>query len=111
MFSLSRKSSQCPKFSLVSLAATAFVGVGAAISVQAADAPASTSVATQNDPAQIDRDGKHICGYELMSDSERAGHRSMLHATKALEDRDVIRADLCARMKKRAAEKGVPFKE
>jgi hypothetical protein len=79
--------------------------------VYAADPPAATSVATQNDPAMIDRDGKRICGYELMSDSERAGHRSQLHATKAIEDRDAIRVELCKSMAKRAKERGVELKQ
>jgi hypothetical protein len=104
MFSQTRKS-----VALVLAAAT--LGVIASFPVHAADPPAATSVATQSDPAQIDRDGKHICGYELMNDSERGGHRSMLHATKSLEDRDAIRADLCKRMQKRAEERGVKLQE
>ncbi len=77
-----------------------------------AEEPApSASSSTQPTAAPLDRDGKRICGYELMNDSERGGHRSMLHATKALEDRDAIRADLCARMKKRAEERGVKMQE
>jgi hypothetical protein len=65
----------------------------------------------QPDPAQIDRDGKRICGYSLMTESERGGHRSMLHHTKSLEDRDAIRVDHCARMRKRAQERGVKMEE
>ncbi len=66
---------------------------------------------TQATVAPLDRDGKRICGYELMNDSERGGHRSMLHATKLLEDRDAIRADQCTRMQKRAEERGVKLQE
>jgi hypothetical protein len=98
------------KFISVMLTAIA-LGVVTALPVQAEDPSSSTSVAAQTDPARIDRDGKRICGYELMTDSERGGHRSMLHATKVLEDRDVIRADLCKRMQKRADEKGVKLQE
>lgn len=97
---------QVKKFISVTLA-TISIGAMTNFPVQAEEPSLSTSVANQNDPARIDRDGKRICGYELMNDSERGGHRSMLHATKALEDRDAIRADLCKRMQKRADEKGV----
>jgi len=75
--------------------------------VAVAKATASKSV----DPATIDRDGKRICGYELMTDSERGGHRSMLHSTKSIADRDAIRDDLCTRMQKRAQEKGVKLEQ
>ena len=92
------------------ITAAATLGM-ASLTAQAADTPTAATSAQQSDPAEYDRDGKHICGYDLMSDSERAGHRSMLHATKSLEDRDAIRKDLCERMRKRAQEKGVPFKE
>jgi hypothetical protein len=77
-----------------------------------AEEPVPTpNASTQANAAQLDRDGKRICGYDLMTDSERAGHRSMLHATKSLEDRDAIRADQCKRMQQRAAEKGIKLQE
>jgi hypothetical protein len=73
--------------------------------------PTTSQAAAQADPREFDRDGKHICGYDLMTDSERSGHRSQLHFTKSMEDRDAIRKDLCDRMRVRAQERGVPFKE
>jgi hypothetical protein len=77
-----------------------------------AEEPVPTSAAISPDNAALyDRDGKRICGYELMTDSERAGHRSMLHATKSLADRDEIRADLCKRMQQRADERGVKLQQ
>lgn len=63
--------------------------------------------ATQTDPARIDRDGQKICGFDLMSESEKGGYRNMMHQTKSREDRDSIRVDHCARMKIRAKERGV----
>lgn len=73
--------------------------------------PVAAQATAQPDPREFDRDGKHICGYDLMTESERSGHRSQLHFTKSLEDRDAIRKDLCERMRARAKERGVPFKE
>ena len=75
----------------------------------AADAPAP--VTAQSNPEQFDRDGKHICGYSVMTDPERGGFRSIMHNTKTLEDRDLIRAENCKAMRKRAQEKGVPLDE
>ena len=82
-----------------------------ALPVYAEEPNPTTPVTPQSNPEQFDRDGKHICGFNLMNDSERGGHRSMLHSTKALEDRDAIRKDLCERMKKRAQERGVRLDE
>ena len=76
-----------------------------------AEEPNIKNVDTPTDPARIDRDGKKICGYDLMNDSERAGYRNMMHQTKALADRDEIRVDHCARMRTRAKERGVPADE
>jgi hypothetical protein len=66
---------------------------------------------TRSDPARIDRDGHYICGWELMNDSERAGHKSQLHFTKDPAERDQIRTALCKSMRKRADEKGVKLDE
>lgn len=71
----------------------------------------SAAATAQTDPQLIDRDGKRICGYELMSDSERGGYKNIMHQTKVLEDRDAIRVDHCARMKARAKERGVATEE
>lgn len=76
-----------------------------------AEEPTRSAVTPQSHPERFDRDGKYICGYNLMSESERGGHRSQLHFTKSLEDRDAIRKDLCERMRKRAQERGVPLDE
>ena len=75
----------------------------------AADPPAAVTL--QSNPEQFDRDGKHICGWSLMSESERAGYKSMMHNTKELADRENIRAESCKSMKKRAQDKGVPLDE
>jgi len=92
--------------------AVVMIGVGS-IGIATAEEPFPTAAQpnAQPDSREFDRDGKHICGYDLMSDSERSGHRSQLHFTKAIEDRDAIRKDLCERMRARAQERGVPFKE
>ena len=66
---------------------------------------------TEVDPNSIDRDGKRICGFELMTDSEKGGYRAMMHANKALADRDAIRIEHCNAMQKRAKERGVELKQ
>jgi len=76
-----------------------------------AEEPAPKETVTTIDPARIDRDGKKICGFDLMSESEKGGYRNMLHQTKSLTDRDEIRVDHCARMRARAKERGVPADE
>jgi len=76
----------------------------------AADTPAA-AVTPQSNPEQFDRDGKHICGFSVMTESERGGYRSMLHNTKDLADRDEIRTENCKAMRKRAQDKGVPLDE
>jgi hypothetical protein len=60
---------------------------------------------------QIDRDGKKVCGWNLMNDSERGGYKNIMHQTKELADREAIRLDHCARMRTRATERGVPVEE
>lgn len=92
-------------------AAALLIGAGALSPALAEEPNPATTQAAQPDPREFDRDGKHICGYDLMSESERAGHRSQLHFTKSMEDRDAIRKDLCDRMRARAKERGVPYKE
>jgi hypothetical protein len=76
-----------------------------------AEEPGNQPAAAQTDSVRIDRDGKKICGYDLMNDSERGGYRNIMHQTKALADRDEIRADHCARMRARAKERGVSLDE
>jgi hypothetical protein len=78
-----------------------------------AEEPNANSAAPtrQVDPAQIDRDGKRICGFSLMSDSERGGYKNIMHKTKELADRDEIRVDHCSRMRARAKDRGVPVEE
>lgn len=82
-------------------------------SVATAEEPTkpTTQPKEQADAARIDRDGKRICGYDLMTESERGGYRNLMHKANVLADRDEIRADHCARMKARAQERGVPFEE
>jgi hypothetical protein len=103
MFSQTRKS--------IAIAALAAVGAIASVAVQAEEPTPAAATSAQNDPARIDRDGKRICGFDLMTDSERAGHKSQMYFTKDIKDRDAIRADHCARMRKRAEERGVKFEE
>jgi len=72
---------------------------------------AADPVTPQSNPEQFDRDGKHICGWSVMTESERAGFKSMLHNNNELADRDSIRSESCKAMRKRAQEKGVPLDE
>jgi hypothetical protein len=81
------------------------VALGEEPSVNASAAPQTT------DAVQIDRDGKQVCGWNLMNDSERGGYKNIMHQTKDLMLRDEIRADHCARMRARAKERGVPAEE
>jgi hypothetical protein len=74
-------------------------------------APAASGTPTQATPAPVDRDGKPIFGYELMTDQERGGYRSTLHFMKTLAERDEFRAQHRGAMLKRAKEKGVTLKE
>jgi hypothetical protein len=60
---------------------------------------------------QMDRDGKRIVGYALMTDSERNGYRAQMYFMKDIADRDAFRAEHRRSMEKRAAEKGVELDE
>ncbi len=81
-----------------------------AVQAQTKD-PAPPVAGTRSDPARIDRDGNYICGWELMNDSERAGHKSQLHFNKDIKDRNDIRKAHCDNMRKRAKEKNVALDE
>ena len=94
---------------LIALSVSLALSLGSMIAT--AEEPNPKPAATQPDPVKIDRDGKKICGFDLMNDSERGGYRNMMHQTKALADRDAIRVDHCARMKERAQQRGVPLDE
>ena len=97
--------------SSVSTRTSVVVALGAFLGLSAGLALAADPVTPQSNPEQFDRDGKHICGYSVMTESERGGYRSMMHNTKELADRDTIRAENCKAMRKRAQEKGVPLDE
>ena len=92
------------------LAALAAIAPGASI-IAADQAPPPAATATKPPPEEIDRDGKHIVGYDLMTESERAGYRSTLFFMKTLPERDAFRAQHLDAMKKRAKERGVTVKE
>jgi hypothetical protein len=92
------------------LAALAAIAPGASV-IAADQAPPATATATKPPPEEIDRDGKHIVGYDLMTESERAGYRSTLFFMKTLPERDAFRAQHVDAMKKRAKERGVTLKE
>jgi hypothetical protein len=63
------------------------------------------------DPQRLDRDGQPIYGFELMTESEVSGLRSMLFSIKDPKTRDEARAAHRKAMDKRAAERGVTIKE
>lgn len=73
------------------------------------DATKQVSVAERK--PEVDRDGKVIYGYKLMTDTELGGYRSQLFFIKSLEDRDAVRAEHRKAMDKRAAERGVKIDE
>lgn len=59
----------------------------------------------------FDRDGKRIVGFELMSETEIAGYRSLLFSIRDSAARDQARAEHRKSMEKRAAERGVKLQE
>jgi hypothetical protein len=74
--------------------------------------PAASAAPTPaENPQMFDRDGKRIVGFELMSESERAGYRSMMFSIKDPAARDQARAEHRKAMLKRAAERGVKLQE
>ena len=73
--------------------------------------PNTTIAKPATEAAPTDRDGKKVCGWALMNESERGGYKNIMHQTKELADRDGIRADHCARMQARAKERGVSVEE
>jgi hypothetical protein len=72
---------------------------------------ASKEVSAAERKPEVDRDGKVIYGYKLMTDTELGGYRSQLFFIKSLEDRDAVRAEHRKAMDKRAAERGMKIEE
>lgn len=76
--------------------------------------PAPTTATTPNptdNPRMFDRDGKRIVGFELMSETEISGLRSLLFSIKDPALRDQAREEHRKAMEKRAAERGVKLLE
>ena len=84
-----------------------------ACSVAVAEEPGVTAatVSPTVDPRTLDREGKPIYGFELMSESEVSGFRSLLFSIKDPAARDEARAAHRKAMDKRAAERGVTIKQ
>jgi hypothetical protein len=76
----------------------------------ATPAPAPSPETAEN-PRMFDRDGKRIVGFELMSETEISGLRSLLFSIKDPALRDQARAEHRKAMEKRAAERGVKLQE
>jgi len=70
----------------------------------------STPTPAEN-PRMFDRDGKRIVGFELMSETEVSGYRSLLFSIRDPAARDQARAEHRKAMEKRAAERGVKLQE
>jgi hypothetical protein len=87
------------------------VGATAALVIASSVALADGPVTQKSNPEQFDIDGKHICGWSVMTESERAGFKSLMHNNKEMADRELIRTENCKAMKKRAQDKGVPLDE
>lgn len=77
-----------------------------AASLTAPSAPAATE-----NPRALDREGKRIVGFELMSETEVAGYRSLLFSIRDPAAREQARAEHRKAMEKRAAERGVKLQE
>lgn len=71
----------------------------------------TTIPASAENPRMFDRDGKRIVGFELMSETEIAGYRSLLFSIRDSAARDQARAEHRKSMEKRAAERGVKLQE
>ena len=82
-------------------------------SIAAAEEPGVTApIATPAvDPRMLDREGKPIYGFELMSETEVGGFRALLFSIKDPVAREEARAAHRKAMDKRAAERGVTIKE
>lgn len=84
-----------------------------ACSVATAEEPGVTTatVSPTVDPRTLDREGKPIYGFELMSETEVSGFRSLLFSIKDPVAREEARAAHRKAMDKRAAERGVAIKQ
>lgn len=82
-------------------------------SVATAEEPNVTASVTSPaaDPRALDREGKPIYGFELMSETEVSGLKSLLFSIKDPVARDAARAEHRKAMDKRAAERGVTIKQ
>lgn len=88
------------------------VSLGVLLAVSAVQAEEPTNVATQTAAAApLDREGKPIYGYELMTESEISGLTSLLFSIKDPAAREEARAAHHKAMDKRAAERGVKIKQ
>lgn len=78
-----------------------------------AEEPAKSPTATTPaaNPQMLDREGKRIIGFELMSETEIAGYRSLLFSIRDPAAREQARAEHRKAMEKRAAERGVKLQE
>ena len=95
-------------FALASCLAIAFAALTPTVSSAEEPFPAPQPATTETvDPQLLDRDGKRIVGFELMSETERSGYRALLFSIKDPVARDEARAAHRKAMEKRAAERGV----
>src|SRR5687767_3606794 len=63
---------------------------------------ATTTPTPAENPQMFDREGKRIIGFELMSESEVSGYRSLLFSIKDPAAREQARAEHRKAMEKRA---------
>jgi hypothetical protein len=91
------------------------LGLGCALTLSAfAEEPFSAVSSTPSaavDPQRLDRDGKPIYGFELMTETEVGGLRSLLFSIKDPLAREEARAAHRKAMDKRAAERGVKIQQ
>lgn len=88
------------------------LGVVLATNAAYAEEPVTTAVAVPAETAApLDREGKPIYGYEIMTESEISGLTSLLFSIKDPKARDEARAAHHKAMDKRAAERGVKLKQ
>jgi hypothetical protein len=90
-----------------------FLACSAAFTVTAEEPGLTAPTVSQAtpDPRTLDREGKPIYGFELMSETEVSGFRSLLFSIKDPAAREEARAAHRKAMDKRAAERGVTIKQ
>ena len=85
-----------------------FVSLMAGLLIAGAGIPAPPAYAAEKTQA---REQEQIYGYELMTEQERAQHRTQMRAFKTEQEREQFRLEHHRKMQERAKERGVTLPE